>query len=81
MKKYLFLAAAALGFAACAEKDIDSNGPVQTGELEQSFVAISLEADGMSTKATGGVYEEGRDEERAVSSAYVFFFNLNDKIV
>ena len=74
MKKYLFLAVAALGFAACAEKDIDSNGPVQTGELEQSFVAISLEADGMSTKATGGVYEEGRDEERAVSSAYVFFF-------
>lgn len=75
MKKYLFLAVAALGFAACAEKDVDiDNGPVQNGELEQSFVAISLAADDMSTKAAGGMYEEGLDEERAVKSAYVFFF-------
>ena len=72
MKKYLFLAVAALGFAACAEKDID--GPVQNGEVEQSYVAITLAADGMNTKAAGDVYEEGRDEERAVKSAYVFFF-------
>ena len=72
MKKYLFLAVAALGFAACAEKDID--GPVQNGEVEQSYVAITLAADGMTTKAAGDVYEEGRDEERAVKSAYVFFF-------
>ena len=72
MKKYLFLAVAALGFAACAEKDIDD--PVQNGEVEQSFVAITLAADNMSTKAAGDVYEEGRAEERAVKSAYVFFF-------
>ncbi|MBR5301093.1 MAG: Mfa1 fimbrilin C-terminal domain-containing protein [Bacteroidales bacterium] len=72
MKKYLFLAVAALGFAACAEKGIDS--PVQNGEVEQSFVAITLAADGMTTRAADGVYDEGRDEERAVKSAYVFFF-------
>ena len=47
MIKYLFLAVAALGFAACAEKDV--NGPVQNGELEQSYVAITLAADGMTT--------------------------------
>ncbi len=74
MKKYLFLAVAALGLAACAEKDID-NGPVQKGELEQSYVAVTLAADDMNTKATNGnEYEEGTTEERAVKSAYVFFF-------
>lgn len=72
MKKYLFLAVAALGLAACAEKAID-NGTVQKGELEQSYVAITLAADDMSTKAAGD-YEEGLAEERAVKSAYVFFF-------
>lgn len=72
MKKYLFLAVAALGFAACAEKGIDS--PVQNGELEQSYVAITLAADNMNTKADDGKYEEGLAAERKVESAYVFFF-------
>ena len=71
MKKYLFLAVAALGFAACAEKGLD-NGP-QNGELEQSYVAITLASSDMNTKAAGD-YEEGLAEERAVKSAYVFFF-------
>ena len=73
MKKYLILAAAILGFAACS-KEGQNDGPVHSGDLEQSYVAITLAADGMSTKATDGVYEEGRDQERAVKSAYVFFF-------
>lgn len=73
MKKYLFLAAAAFAFAACAEKGL-GNGPEQNGELEQSFVAITLAADDMGTKATDGLYEEGLAAERKVESAYVFFF-------
>ena len=73
MKKYLFLAIAALGLAACAEKGLDNNDPANNGELEQSYVAITLAADDMSTKAAGD-YEEGLAEERAVKSAYVFFF-------
>ena len=72
MKKYLFIALAALGFAACAEKG-EQNAPVQKGELEQSYVAITLAADDI-TRADDGVYEEGLAEERAVKSAYVFFF-------
>ena len=75
MKKYLFLAIAALGLAACAEKGLDNNGPEQKGELEQSYVAVTLAADDMGTKATNGnSYEEGLDVERAVKSAYFFFF-------
>ena len=72
MKKYLFIALAALGFAACAENG-EQNAPVQKGELEQSYVAITLAADDI-TRADGGVYEEGLAEERKVESAYVFFF-------
>ena len=77
MKKYLFLAVAALGLAACAEKGLDNNGPANKGELEQSYVAITLAASDMNTKAgtdPDGVYAEGTTEERAVKSAYVFFF-------
>ena len=71
MKKYLFIALAALGFAACAEKG-EENAPVQKGELEQSYVAVTFAADGV-TRADN--YEAGSPEERAVKSAYVFFFD------
>ena len=73
MKKYLFIALAALGFVACAEKG-EENVPVQNGELEQSYVAFSLAADDMNTRIEGGQYDEGLAAERAVKSAYVFFF-------
>ena len=75
MKKYLLLAAAGLTAAACADKGLENNH--QNGELEESYVAISFAADDMNTKAgtdPDGVYELGRAEERAVKSAYVFFF-------
>lgn len=74
MKKYLFLAVAALGFAACAEKGLDNNDPANNGELEQSYVAITLASSDMNTKAADGLYEEGLPAERKVESAYVFFF-------
>ena len=70
MKKYLFIALAALGFAAC-EKSADENKTQQNAELEQSYVSITLAADDI-TRADE--YEEGLDEEREVKSAYVFFF-------
>ena len=80
MKKFLFLAIAALGFAACTEKGLENSD--QNGELEQSYVAITLAADDMSTKATDGKYEAGLPVERKVESAYVFFhFILSNPIV
>lgn len=68
------MALAAFAFAACGENDEDGLQGVQKGELEQSYVSISLAADGMGTRAADGVYEEGTAAERAVKSAYVFFF-------
>lgn len=76
MKKYLFIALAALGFAACAEK-MDDNSPVQKGEVESSYIAISLSATDPSTRADDGTYQEGAEVERAVETAYFFFFDQN----
>jgi hypothetical protein len=72
MKKYLFIALAALGFAACAEKDEMGNQPINNGEKEQSYVAVTFTADGV-TRADE--YVVGTDAERAVNSAYIFFFD------
>ena len=74
MKKFLVLALAAIAFAACAEKN-EENAPVLNGEVEQSYVSITLASDDMNTRAADGKYEEGLAAEREVKSAYVFFFN------
>ncbi len=78
MKKYLFIALAALGFAACAEK-IDDNSPVQNGELEESYIAINLMSADLETRAATDSYgyEAGTDAERAIKTAYFFFFDAD----
>lgn len=75
MKKYLFLALAAMSFAACTEK-IDDNNP-QTGELEESYIAINLMSADLDTRAATDSYgyEEGTTAERAIKTAYFFFFD------
>lgn len=78
MKKYLFIALAALGFAACAEKIDDTNAPVQNGELEESYIAINLMSADVDTRAPlneYGGFEEGTAAERAIETAYFFFFD------
>ena len=71
MKRHLILVAAALAFAACAEKAQTDN---QSQELDKSYVSITLAANDGSTKAAGDSYEDGLTAERKVESAYVFFF-------
>lgn len=75
MRKLLVLTLAAFAFTACSEKDEGGDLSIQKGELEQSYVSITLAADDMGTRAADGVYEEGTAAERAVKSAYVFFFD------
>lgn len=84
MKKYLLISLAALGFAACNQSD-DIDSPAHNGEVEESYIAISLmSADKNGTRAItddpyGNAdqygYEDGTDEERAIKSAYFFFFD------
>ena len=78
MKKYLFIALAALGFAACAEKLDDNNAP-HSGEMEESYIAINLLSADVNTRAAEDTYgyEDGTDLERRVKTAYFFFFDEN----
>lgn len=74
MKKYFIIALAALGFAACAEKINDGQSPEQTGELEQSYIAINLMSSDLDTRADDPVLEDGEETERKVKSVHFFFF-------
>ena len=74
MKKYFIIALAALGFAACAEKMNDGPSPEQTGELEQSYIAINLMSSELDTRADDPVLEDGEEAEREVKSVHFFFF-------
>ncbi len=78
MKKYLFIALAALGFAACTESG-DEKTPVQNAEMEESYIAINLMAADNDTRAAADSYgyELGTDAERAVNKAFFFFFDEN----
>ena len=76
MKKYFIIALAALGFAACAEKISDGPSPEQTGELEQSYIAINLMSSELDTRVNTDTptLEDGEETERKVNSVHFFFF-------
>ena len=77
MKKYLLISLAALGFAACNKSD-DIDSPAHNGEVEESYIAINLmSADKNATRAATDSYgyEDGTEAERAIKSAYFFFFD------
>lgn len=77
MKKYLFIALAALGFAACADKLEDTKSPAHNGETEESYIAINLMAADADTRAEDGGLDYGTAAERKINTAYFFFFDEN----
>ena len=81
MKKYLLIALAALGFAACADNIDGPNAPIHNGELEESYIAINLMAADNDTRAAKDTYgyEDGTEAERAVETAHFFFFDAEGK--
>ena len=76
MKKYLIIALAALGLAACAEKINGGVSPEQTGELEQSYIAVNLMSSELDTRVNNDTpeLEDGEEAERKVNSVHFFFF-------
>lgn len=78
MKKYLLISLAALGFAACEKQIEGPESPAHNGEVEESYIAINLmSADLSGTRAATDSYgyEDGTDKERAIKTAYFFFFD------
>lgn len=74
MKKYLSIAVAALALFACTEKQDDFNNPDQTGEIEQSYIAVNLLSADVDTRADGDSYDDGVEAERKVNTVHFFFF-------
>ena len=74
MKRYLFIITAALGLAGCAEKLTDPVSPSQKGELERSYISVTLKSDDASTRADGDEFEYGEADERYVDNVHFFLF-------
>lgn len=68
--KFLILSFAALAFAACAEKD--GHTP-DKGEMETSYVAVTVKSTDALTRTDDG-FDEGTADEQKVNNAIAFFF-------
>lgn len=75
MKRYLFIILAALGFAGCTEKLINTGSPDNKGELEKSYISVSLKSDDALTRADD--FEYGEANERYVENVHFFLFKSN----
>lgn len=74
MKKILMMFCASAILASCAGILDDDKTPIQSGEIEKSYIAINLMSADPDTRADGATYQEGSEAERKVNSAYFFFF-------
>lgn len=75
MKRYLFIILAALGLAGCTEKLTDSGSSSQKGELERSYISVTLKSDDAGTRAPGDPdFEYGEVDERYVDNVHFFLF-------
>ena len=74
MKKILMMFCASAILASCAGVLDDDKTPVQSGEIEKSYIAINLMSADPDTRAEGATYQDGSEAERKVNSAYFFFF-------
>lgn len=77
MKKYLLIALAAFGFAACSQSDDETIIKQEGGE--KSYVAVTVKSTDDLTRATEDAnnYEDGTADENKVTRAMFFFFNEN----
>lgn len=74
MKKIFMMFCASALLASCAGMLDDDKNPVHNGEIEKSYIAINLMTADPDTRAEGATYQDGSEDERAVNSAYFFFF-------
>lgn len=75
MKKLLLMFVASMTLASCVASLDDDRNPAQSGEIEESYISINLmSADPDTRAADEPTFQEGLADERAVHSAYFFFF-------
>lgn len=75
MKRHLFIILAACALAGCTEKLAGSSSPSQKGELERSYISVTLKSDDAGTRAPGDPeFEYGEADERYVDNVHFFLF-------
>ena len=74
MKKLFYISLATFGIAACSTKIDSPVSPDNKGEMETSYIAVTLKSDDMGTRAGEEEYEYGSKAERYVQSAHFFLF-------
>ena len=73
MKRYLFITLAAFGLLGCAENMTEPNSPIK-GELERSYISVTLMTDDAATRADDVDFEYGDAAERYVENVHFFLF-------
>ena len=82
--KFLALAMIAMLFTACKPDPQPEGGEgsgTNNGEVESSYIAISLAQTGMDRADDDAKFDDGLATERAVNSIYVFFFRNGQPFV
>ena len=73
MKRFSFIIFAALGLLGCSDKATEPVSPIEKGELERSYISITLKSDDSGSR-TDDEFEYGEAEERYVENVHFFLF-------
>ena len=73
MKRFSFIIFAALGLLGCSDKATEPVPPIEKGELERSYISITLKSDDSGSRADDE-FEYGEAEERYVENVHFFLF-------
>ena len=71
MKRFLSIALVAIALSGCTETPTDPTSPNTKGEVEKSYISVTLNSDESSTRAD---YEYGDAAERYVENVHFFLF-------
>lgn len=77
MKRFSFIIFAALGLLGCSDKATEPVPPIEKGELERSYISITLKSDDSGSRA-GDEFEYGEAEERYVENVHFFLFKHDE---
>ena len=76
-RKFLAIMMAGLLFASC-DKTNEPNNNVGSGDLESSYIAVSVNSVFDPTmRSADGTYDEGEGIEKEITSAHFFFFDAS----
>ena len=77
MKRFPFIIFAALGLLGCSDKATEPVSPIEKGELERSYISITLKSDESGSRA-GDEFEYGEAEERYIENVHFFLFKHDE---